>query len=224
MQVLFSLQQNALKFTEKGMVKIITQIIKKEGHYLIEVKVKDSGIGISPNDTPKLFKLFGFSNENVVTNDHGIGMGLVISRMIVKQYKGDLTFQSVENCGSTFTFSMLISSARTGDIIQESQAISYSLDTFDEQIDSLPLVPLPLVSEKEIQSCISSREYSNDISKKNILVVDDQTFNIEALLIMLRYYHHIDTNEQCETAFNGKQALNLVKENIRQNDGKRLSF
>jgi len=58
--VLLNLQSNALKFTEKGKVEIRVSII--DGEFL-EVKVIDSGIGIKQEDQAKLFKLFGFVQD-----------------------------------------------------------------------------------------------------------------------------------------------------------------
>lgn len=60
MQVLLNFQSNALKFTEKGCVEIITKIIKKEEEEYLSISVSDTGCGIKQEDQNKLFKLFGF--------------------------------------------------------------------------------------------------------------------------------------------------------------------
>ena len=63
MQVLLGLQSNALKFTVKGQVTIIVRIIEDKnsfGEKLVEISVKDTGVGISKENQKKLFRLFGF--------------------------------------------------------------------------------------------------------------------------------------------------------------------
>lgn len=66
----------------------------------------DTGIGIPKEKQSKLFKLFGFTNKNKndTMNQNGIGLGLVISELIVGQFGGAVTFESEAGKGSTFTF------------------------------------------------------------------------------------------------------------------------
>ena len=68
MQVLLGLQSNALKFTVKGHVKIVARITEDEDGLSedksVEISVKDTGIGISPQNQKKLFKLFGFVQDS----------------------------------------------------------------------------------------------------------------------------------------------------------------
>ena len=111
MQVLLGLQSNALKFTQQGKVIVRVEIIEKEDkenptakkRYL-QISVVDTGIGIAKEDHHKLFKLFGFVKDSKQMNTKGIGLGLMISELIVKQFNGWIEFQSEKNEGSTFTF------------------------------------------------------------------------------------------------------------------------
>ena len=50
-----------------------------------------------------------------------------------------------------------------------------------------------------------------------ILIVDDEQFNIDALKIILRYHCNIDSESVCDSAFDGKQALDAVKNNVDKN-------
>jgi signal transduction histidine kinase len=76
MQVLLGLQSNALKFTEKGKVHIKVEIIN--GY--LQISVIDTGIGIPKENQGKLFKLFGFLQDDKQLNVNGIGLGLMISK------------------------------------------------------------------------------------------------------------------------------------------------
>ena len=104
MQVLLGLQSNALKFTTKGSVSIIAEILEKEEGKFLKMSVQDSGIGIKEVDKKKLFQLFGFVKDSQQLNKNGVGLGLVISQQIVDMYNGDISFSSKYEVGSTFTF------------------------------------------------------------------------------------------------------------------------
>lgn len=107
-QVLLNLQANALKFTEKGSVRIEVEIVEVIKEHWLKVSIIDTGIGIKEEDKPKLFKLFGFVMDATNLNSNGIGLGLMISDMIVSKYEGKITFDSTEGQGSTFTFTFKI--------------------------------------------------------------------------------------------------------------------
>ena len=59
---------------------------------------------------------------------------------------------------------------------------------------------------------------------KKILIVDDQSFNIDAALIILNCGLGINTEETCDLAFNGKQALSMVEQNVLMNDNRKCSY
>lgn len=69
----------------------------------VVVKVADSGLGIKPEDQGKLFQMFGSIKDEKV-NRNGIGLGLVISRMLVEKFNGQINFVSTYTKGTTFTF------------------------------------------------------------------------------------------------------------------------
>jgi signal transduction histidine kinase len=71
---------------------------------MIEISVRDSGIGIKPEDHKKLFKLFGFLDNTKELNSKGVGLGLHISQMITEQFGGKIVLDSDIGCGATFTF------------------------------------------------------------------------------------------------------------------------
>ena len=97
-----SLVSNAVKFTEKGNVKIVVKIYQST----LVITVEDTGVGIKEEDQDKLFKLFGFIENQQNMNTQGIGLGLVIADQIVNQFNGKITFLSEHEVGSKFTFTM----------------------------------------------------------------------------------------------------------------------
>ena len=91
MQVLLGLQSNALKFTQKGKVETFIEIISnKEDERFLKISVADTGIGIPAENQDKLFKLFGFIQDHRDMNVNGIGLGLMISKLIVEKFKGSI--------------------------------------------------------------------------------------------------------------------------------------
>lgn len=102
-QVLTNLIGNALKFTNQGSINIAV-IAKKS---MVEVSVSDTGVGIAPQDQELLFTKFNQITTYHATKPPGTGLGLYISREIVRKLGGDLWLaQSVVGKGSTFIFTL----------------------------------------------------------------------------------------------------------------------
>ena len=80
-QILINLVKNALKFTQKGSIKIIAAFNRAEN--LLQVKVVDTGVGISAEDISKLFKKFGKLDRTAALNQDGIGLGLNLCEQLV---------------------------------------------------------------------------------------------------------------------------------------------
>jgi signal transduction histidine kinase len=101
-QVIVNLVGNAIKFTEKGEVRI--HVAEKNGN--IEIAVSDTGPGIRKEDIQKLFAAF----SRIQLPDHpiveGTGLGLYLSQRIASLFGGDIRVESVFGKGSTFTFSL----------------------------------------------------------------------------------------------------------------------
>ena len=68
----------------------------------------DTGIGIKPADQKKLFKLFGTVTNTRQMNTQGIGLGLVISENLVREFGGEIGLKSKTGKGSKFAFSILL--------------------------------------------------------------------------------------------------------------------
>jgi signal transduction histidine kinase len=103
-QVLDNLLDNAIKFTEKGTVTVEAK--NRDGGLV--VSVKDTGIGISKENIPKLFNKFFQADTGIKRKREGTGLGLVISKGIVEAHKGRIWAESKLGRGSTFTFSLPI--------------------------------------------------------------------------------------------------------------------
>lgn len=108
-QVLINLTHNALKFTHKGEVSIEVRLkrsICSEHRAEIEFVVKDTGIGISPENQTRLFESFSQVDGSTTRKFGGTGLGLAISQSLVKMMGGDITVDSRLDEGSEFRFSV----------------------------------------------------------------------------------------------------------------------
>jgi signal transduction histidine kinase/ActR/RegA family two-component response regulator len=106
-QVLLNLTNNAIKFTDQGAVTIqITGTTLTPTHTGIEIRVKDSGIGISPDVLETLFDSFKQADESTTRKYGGTGLGLAISKQIIELMGGNISAQSELQVGSTFVVSL----------------------------------------------------------------------------------------------------------------------
>jgi len=104
-QVILNLLTNAVKYTEKGGFTLILKVIEKTGDKCrIYFGVKDTGIGVKPEDMDKLFSAFERVDEKKNSGIQGTGLGLDISRQFVALMGGELKCESVYGEGSEFYF------------------------------------------------------------------------------------------------------------------------
>jgi PAS domain S-box-containing protein len=104
-QVLNNLIGNAIKFTPGGG-SISVGAVFSPANKEIEVSVKDTGPGISPEDLPRVFDKFYQSGERVYTDINGTGIGLTIAKEIVELHKGKIWVESSEGKGTKFIFTL----------------------------------------------------------------------------------------------------------------------
>jgi PAS domain S-box-containing protein len=153
-QILYNVVGNAIKFTDHGEVKLTVRCepTSHPKRNKIIFKVEDSGIGIAPEQTQKLFKPFSQADSSTTRKYGGTGLGLVLSKKLAQTMGGDLVLKSSEpGKGSIFEVSILTDETVRNEIIIHKSAH-------------------PVNAMKEI-----------DLSKLKILVVED-SLDIQALV------------------------------------------
>ena len=98
-QILYNLISNALKFTETGEVRVTVGRAKDD----LIVEVRDSGIGISPDQLKSLFQKFEQADVTTTRRFGGTGLGLAICRELAQLMGGDIEARSKPGEGATFT-------------------------------------------------------------------------------------------------------------------------
>jgi PAS domain S-box-containing protein len=111
-QVLINLAGNAVKFTERGEVVVRAEVESEDaGSVVMRFTVRDTGIGIAPEDAPRLFHRFTQVDGSTTRRYGGSGLGLAISRQLVEMMGGRIGFESEPGRGSTFRFTVRFSPA-----------------------------------------------------------------------------------------------------------------
>jgi signal transduction histidine kinase len=102
-QSLLNLLSNACKFTENGTVTLEVARERVDDREWINWHVRDTGIGIAPEDKMKLFKSFSQLDSSATRKHEGTGLGLSISRKFCRMMGGDITVESTPGKGTAFT-------------------------------------------------------------------------------------------------------------------------
>ena len=98
-QALSNIVTNSLKFTKKGRIALETEIIS--GKQLVEIRISDTGTGISAKVLPRLFEKFVTESSTASSNKHGTGLGLFIARSIIQAHGGEISASNNNRDGNS---------------------------------------------------------------------------------------------------------------------------
>ncbi|MCM0082843.1 response regulator [Geomonas sp. Red32] len=108
-QVLINLVGNAVKFAERGIVKILVDVEENRADaVLLRFQVVDQGVGIAPDLQNKIFDAFEQGDASTTKRFGGTGLGLAICRRLVNLMGGEISVTSEPGTGSCFTFTTLV--------------------------------------------------------------------------------------------------------------------
>ena len=106
-QILINLVGNAIKFTSQGSVTVfINAQSQDEEHIQLDFSIQDTGIGMSPEQSDRLFQAFAQADSSVTRKFGGTGLGLVICKRLVELMGGQIRVDSQPGAGSLFSFSI----------------------------------------------------------------------------------------------------------------------
>ncbi len=112
-QVLLNLAGNAIKFTAQGGVAVIVEPGEREQE--IRFRVRDTGIGLAPEDQARVFRDFEQADGSSTRKFGGTGLGLAISKRIVERMDGRIAVDSKPGGGTTFSFTVPLAAAPHAD-------------------------------------------------------------------------------------------------------------
>ena len=117
-QVISNLLTNAVKFTEKGTVRLNVEVVESDIlSIVVRFSVTDSGIGMTPDQIKNLFKPFSQASASISRQFGGTGLGLAISKQIVELMHGEISCQSTRGEGTTFAFTARFGMPLEGEVV-----------------------------------------------------------------------------------------------------------
>lgn len=202
-QIILNLLSNAFKFTFEGRIKVS---LRQESQS-VELKVSDTGIGISEEEIPRIFERFHRIENAHGRTYEGSGIGLALVYELVKLQGGEVRVESELGYGTSFIITLPFGSAHLPkEQIRFNQAQSYEeikIQPFlEEAANWLPDLVEPLASQEQNLTMNSSCRSA----APRILIVDDNADMRHYLERLLLEFYHI------ETASNGRLALNAIHE------------
>jgi len=211
-QVLTNLLNNAVKFTEQGEVvlRIFSQEEPPSGVSSIEgisdnkttlrFEVKDTGIGLSEDARGRIFEAFNQADQSTTRRYGGTGLGLTISRQLVKMMQGEIGVESQPGKGSIFWFTARFEKHAGG-------------KATPAKLKPLPTKRVPLADNNAIdcqipkaKNHLSSKAPPHPIHDARILVAEDNKVNQHVMLLLLE-----DLGYTADMVANGKEALAALK-------------
>lgn len=105
-QAVINLLSNAAKFTRDGEVTVTTRAFRHQESDWIEIAVRDTGPGIAPEFQDDIFEDFHRGDSNIARHHGGTGLGLALSRRLIRLLGGDITLTSAAGAGATFVIAL----------------------------------------------------------------------------------------------------------------------
>ncbi|HYJ32092.1 MAG TPA: response regulator, partial [Candidatus Binatia bacterium] len=121
-QILRNFISNALKFTERGEVRVRARLVNGQGKVAFEVS--DTGIGIAPEDREVIFQEFAQIDSALQRKVRGTGLGLPLCRKLAELLGGSVSLQSQPGAGSTFAAVIPVVYAESGGVPHESWQVA----------------------------------------------------------------------------------------------------
>ena len=182
-QILLNLTSNAVKFTNNGEIRVDIQLISKSNDIaIVKFSVKDSGIGLRPEELDTLFEAFTQADASTTRNFGGTGLGLCISKNLANMLDGDIEVESIYGQGSTFSL-----------------CLPLNIYTGESKHTDISIME---VNEKKA----FSKEKFDLIKGAHILLVEDNIINQQLAYTILN-----DENFIVTVASNGEEALKLIE-------------
>ncbi|MFV8443243.1 PAS domain S-box protein [Flavobacterium sp. LB2P44] len=181
-QILINLLANAVKFTEKGSIKLNVSVIKKinDSHAIIRFAVIDTGIGILEENKKKIFRAFSQEDSSTTRKFGGTGLGLTISNQLLGLMNSHLQLDTTIELGSTFFFDLKL---------KTSNEASINVNQAKTDFDS--------IDDRKAKMNISTK-------KITVLIVEDNKVN---MLLLKTIIKHLPIHPTIFEVVNGKQAV-----------------
>ena len=187
-QVIFNLVGNAIKFTDRGQVRLLIDALPPAalgGMALMRLRIIDTGIGMDAATLGRLFQRFSQGDDSISRRFGGTGLGLEISRELVRMMGGDIRVDSQPGQGSTF--SVLLPLLRLESPVAEAAA--------------------PVVGGARIDAAALAPGADTGTGALEVLVADDHPVNRKYMQVLMERLGH-----RVSLALDGREALEQVRQ------------
>ncbi|KIA98551.1 histidine kinase [Flavobacterium sp. KMS] len=195
-QILMNLVSNALKFTKKGEVFIIANLVKVAGKaHFIEFQVKDTGMGIAVVDQDKIFEKFVQVGRNE-QDYQGTGLGLTIVKRLLGLFGSSISLESNVGEGTTFTFTIAFEydPEKTKSIINEIQ-----VDLTSNQVFRVLVVEDNRINQLVTKKIIEKNNYSCTVVDDGFAaleILDTESFDVVLMDINMPMMNGFETTRK----------------------------
>ncbi|MHB8129597.1 MAG: PAS domain S-box protein [Mobilitalea sp.] len=179
-QILNNLTSNAIKFTEEGEITLrVKETARTQTMMDVTFSVNDTGIGIFPEDSARLFKSFTQIDGSYTRKYGGSGLGLVITKQLVEMMDGKIWFESQQGVGSTFFFTIpimignKIEMKEPYQIIKKQKSIGHILVAEDDKVNQMVITRM-----------LKERGYSYDIANNGMEALALHEINNYDIILM----------------------------------------
>lgn len=180
-QVLVNLISNAIKFTEKGYVKLNLDLVNESSQeQTILFSVKDTGIGIDSENIESIFQIFTQEDSSISRKFGGTGLGLSISREIIKRFGSDIKVNSQKNKGSEFSFQVVLKKGK----VQSEPKMNNSVDASDLKDVKILIAEDNPLNQTLIQSIFKQYGLSYDLAENGEIVIEMLLKNEYDIILM----------------------------------------
>lgn len=218
-QIMYNLVGNAIKFTASGTVKVSAKIIdsslanstssvspssrnqeirrKSKAKFLLtssqylEITVNDTGIGIEADKLERIFQSFEQADGSISREYGGAGLGLAVTKQLVKLHGGTIRVESTPGMGSSFIFTLPLSEGKVEK--KHSEKVSKV-----SKFSTMTITPEQLLRDGEVSAPTKGAF--------KILIVDDELVNLQVLVNHLSLQNYAITQ-----AANGIEALEIIE-------------
>ncbi|MDR2706736.1 MAG: response regulator [Planctomycetaceae bacterium] len=183
-QVLVNLVGNAIKFTSEGSVLVSIDVVEQDAlSSLLRFSVRDSGIGITPDQMRLLFRPFSQADTSTTRKYGGTGLGLAISKSIVSMMKGEIGCESQAGQGTTFTFTARFGLPLEGDTLEDFSEIRTNALLLGDRHESLSVIRnyLELLKCKVVAQCETQDDFKTFLDDNRMEEVDFIIFDFDEL-------------------------------------------
>ena len=207
-QIVNNLVGNAIKYTDKGEVRVGVNIANRQ----LSISVKDTGCGMTPDELQTVFN--AFTRLSGAQGKEGVGLGLTITREIVTLLGGEINVQSTKGKGSTFTVSLPVKIVTNQGVHQQNkQTQGVQLSQLHQQSQQSKQ---QLHQQSQRDSLIGALETSAPPKDKSqhptlsVVIVDDDRLQGQLLTEMLQRIEGISFNTT--TTIHASEAIAIATE------------